>query len=216
MAYASLKKAKKINRSKSKSSQPFSLYEFLKDWGKLLIYGLFFIAICIESSLCEKLIGTDDRYLIYIITIPTIAIFLVLVLISKSFFYDFFEEQMGIFSRLIYSVIILCGGLILSACITVFTVDIAWNVWMQKTAENSKLETFHCDIGRFWKGARKSSPSFEYYFQNSYEEIKVKYETIEPYLDKNPDDYELIVTVRKTAWDYYILENWWVEKREKF
>jgi hypothetical protein len=82
--------------------------------------------------------------------------------------------------------------------------------------KKNHIEKFECKIDRFWKGSSGkagTSPAFKYKFLKSYEEIKVNYNVIKPCLDKNPNDYKLIITARKTAWDYYILDDWKVEKK---
>lgn len=105
-------------------------------------------------------------------------------------------------------------GLSLFSIVTIhFSTDLIWKYWIIKSANNSCTEKFECRIDRFYEGARKSSPAFEYKFKESSESVKVDISEVKPYLDKNPKDYKLIITARKTAWDYYILENWWIEKK---
>ena len=44
------------------------------------------------------------------------------------------------------------------------------------------------------------------------ESIKTSFKDIEPFLEKNPDNFQIIIEVKKGIWNYYILESWKIKE----
>jgi hypothetical protein len=65
-----------------------------------------------------------------------------------------------------------------------------------------KVHDFHHSTGR------SGSNLIRFIFKGKKERIRVSYEDIKPYLDKNPDDFQVSIEVKKGIWNYYILETW--------
>ncbi len=82
---------------------------------------------------------------------------------------------------------------------------ISWDVLNNWTAKQNIEEVFECQVTRFWTGRR--SNNIDFLFKDRHDKFNVHFETIKNYLDKNPNDYYLVIKARKGLWNYYLVES---------
>lgn len=217
MAYANLKKAKRKNKKIAYKIETFNIKKIiLNNFNLKVIIIIIYFTFCV-NLFKEQFIGEDIKHTIFIFIIPTIIGIVFIGYLFRKTLREYFVDEANFFERGLSTLFILIG-LSMYSVLTFYTgVDCIWKYWIINSSKFNKIESFECEINEFRKGSSSlkssSKPRIDFIFKMKRESIKVRGSQINPYIDKNPNDYKLIITARKTAWDYYILENWWVEDK---
>jgi hypothetical protein len=173
-----------------------------------LIIGLAITGIAYYYFIEPKIIGHDNRYIIYIVTLPTIIGMLILGIYRRHFLINRFSKNKGIILWTFMTLFYFTQGVLFSYLSFGQVAKISWDILNNKTAEQNSEEFFECKITGFCTGKR---PSIDFKFKNRYERIRVNYSTIKEYENKNEDDYILKINATKGLWNYYKLNEWSLE-----
>lgn len=200
-----------------KKRKPLSKKKNLTKEKKLeALHYKIFIGFCIANVLHymffePQTFGSDSRYAIYVFWVPT---FLGLVITSRYYIFneiwnDLFKIKGESYFKMFYiSIFILFCNCMFAYIVFGFSANAIWNYVNKNEAKNNQLETFYLPISEFSRTTgRGGANRVTFKFKGNRESIKTTYETIKPYLDKLPEDYQLILEVRKGIWNYYILED---------
>ncbi|MCL9805251.1 hypothetical protein NAT51_06950 [Flavobacterium amniphilum] len=115
--------------------------------------------------------------------------------------------------KVYYSFVLFFSTFIFSYLSFGFTANAIWNHLNIKESERNPVEVFKLPVDNFSKGSGKSSSGINFYFNGDYEKIKTSYDDVKLYLDQNPQDYYVILDVKKGLWNYYLVQNWVLVKK---
>ncbi|MCW3124819.1 MAG: hypothetical protein JWO03_477 [Bacteroidetes bacterium] len=90
---------------------------------------------------------------------------------------------------------------------------ITWDRINKSIAKKSNAEEFYCNVDGFWHGRRRHNVNFK--FAGKGEEFEISRETYRRYSDKAPSAYRLHIIARKGVGNYYVVDNWEIETKEK-
>ncbi len=200
MAKANFKNKKKFIQTENK----------LDKFHYRIIVGLAIIAITYYYFIEPRTIGHDNRYTIYIFALPTIIGMLILGYYRRHFLINRFTTNRGIILWTFMTLFYLTQGVIFSYLSLGQLAKISWDIINNKTAKQNSEEFFDCKIIKFWTGKR---PSIDFKFNDRHESIKVNYSTIKEYENKNKEDYILKIKATKGLWNYYNLNEWYIEHK---
>ncbi|WP_298392416.1 hypothetical protein [Flavobacterium sp.] len=198
-------KPSKTTKTKQKKREEIQ-YQFLI---AVLVIGLihyFFI----ES----KYIGGDYRYDLFVFWIPVIVGFLLIVKFNilsidwKDILTNIRKEK-NIFHKIIYLPLLFLVHFMLAVMYFWIPANIIFDGINKIESNKNVIETYTLKVHEFHHSSgRSGSTLVRFIFKGEKEHIKVSYEDIKPYLDKNPNDFQISIEVKKGIWNYYILENW--------
>ncbi|HKX85934.1 MAG TPA: hypothetical protein VJL37_04635 [Flavobacterium sp.] len=188
------------------------------------LYYRIFIGFCILNVVHywffeEETIGYDYRYNLYIFWIPTLlGVFITLKL---SFFKEYWKEfllglkeETRLRMKMFYCIVMLFAVFIFSYIFFGFTANAIWNHLNIKESEKHTVETLKLPVERFSRrGGKGTSNGIGFYFNGNYEKIKTSYDDVKLYLDQAPQDYYVILEVKKGLWNYYLVQNWDLVKK---
>jgi hypothetical protein len=205
-----MSKRKRVVRNKSIKTISDEKSEFI-----LRIFYVILISYLVFSIFFEpKTFGNDIRYDVFVFWIPTI---LGMILTSRfSFVKDFWNDLYidtteKIHKKILASFFILLCWFIFSYLTFGLIASITWNSFNKIIADNNKVELYNLPIEKFSRTTGKGgSNKILFQFKNNTEEIKISFDDIKPYLDKNPNLYRLQLKIKKGIWNYYILEDWYL------
>ncbi|MEW5675238.1 hypothetical protein ABGT15_02890 [Flavobacterium enshiense] len=203
-----MKRKPKVNLTRKKKIEERNYRIFIGFAIANVIYWIFF----------EPLIfGKDIRYDIYVFWIPMLlgiiscSILNVFEFSWRELFSDLKKEK-NIFWILFYPIFFLLMHMVFSYMIFGFASRVLWNTINEIESEKNKIEIFHLPVEEFRKASSRSSDKIYFKFKNNLESIPVDEEVIKPYLNANPDDYTIVLGVRKGIWNHYLFESWDLEK----
>lgn len=182
----------------------------------ILISYISLLSLLFKYSEINKL-GDDDRYFDWII-LPSI----ILGLTTQNIAYYLYIKKIAheeysvlkIYSKIYkFLVSFFLYGFIVTMFIYFMLFNIANSIWLKDTAEKHSFEIIECQVTEFFKGTDKIDPCVRFRFKNLDEEIELDKNEIEEFISKNPKDYYLRLLTRKTDWNYYLLEDWAMEKK---
>lgn len=173
-----------------------------------IIYFLFFE---------KKLFGTDVKYYIFIFGIPIILGFIfsskhnIFGVSWKEMFFEI-KKRNNFFIGIYNLVLFFLGNIVFSYLTFGFLANVSWNSINVYQSNKNRIEKYYLPVEGFHRKKGKGIDMIFFRFKNHHESIKVKYQTMEPYLDKQSNDYKIVLEVRKGIWNHYVLENWDLEK----
>lgn len=194
-----------INKSKQKKREDFHYKYFMTTIFVGVIHYIF-----VESHY----IGSDNRYDLFVFWIP-VLIGLVLVvkfnilLIEWNNVLPTFKKEKNIFLKIIYFPFLFLVHFILSVIIFWIPSNIIWDGINKMESNKNQIETFTLNVTDFHHSTGKGgSNKIRFSFKGERESIRTSYQTIKPYLEKKPDDYQVVIEVKKGIWNYYVLQSW--------
>jgi len=156
----------------------------------------------------KSMIGGDERYSIYIFWTPVILGIFILGLYRKSFLINKITINEGAISKLISLGFILLQGILFSYLSFGFLAHGIWNQLNVKESETHLPEYIECDIERFWFANNGETSEIRIFFKGELESINVSFKSIREYKGQDPNNYKLVLKVKKGLWDNYIIKNW--------
>ena len=202
-------KIKKLNKTKQKKLEEIR-YRYLI---ATMVIGLFYYMF-IES----QYIGGDIRYDFFIFWIPVL---IGLILIIKFNFlsvqwneiFPTLRKEKNVFLKIIYLPILFLKHFIISVIFFWIPSSIVWDCVNKIESNNSPIESHVLTVYDFHSSSgRTGSNKIRFKFRDKTESIKTSYKDIEPFLEKNPDNFQVIIEVKKGIWNYYILESWEIKE----
>ena len=204
-----MKNSKKPNKTKQKKHEEIR-YRYLI---AAMVIGLFYYMF-IES----KCIGGDIRYDFFIFWIPVLS---GLILIIKFNFlsvqwneiFSLLRKEKNFFLKIIYLPILFLKHFIVSVIFFWIPSNIVWDCVNKIESKKSLIETYVLTVYDFHSSSgRTGSNKIRFKFKDEIESIKTSFKDIEPFLEKNPDNFKVIIEVKKGIWNYYILESWEIKE----
>lgn len=160
-----------------------------------------------------NLIGYDSRYAIYIFLLPTLLGLLTLAVYRRQFLINRFSTNKGFTLWTFMTVFYLLQGVLFSYLSFGQVAKISWDIMNNRAAKQHVVETFDCQVTRFWTGRR--SNSIDFLFNDRHDKFDVQYKTIKAYLDKDPNDHYVRISARKGLWNYYLVEDWDLKNKKE-
>lgn len=177
-------------------------------------YWLFIVLLVLNGGYDlifeAKTIGSDPRYLFYIVLLPT---FLGIVLLAyyKRALIRALPAKKSVFLQLYYLLSYTVKALVISYISLGFLAKVTWNEFNKNHASTQKSEFFICDISQFKDyDQSRNAPKIRFHFQHEKESVDTDEHFIANYLNEDPKHYYLEVKAKKGLWNYYILEDWTV------
>ena len=159
-------------------------------------------------------IGRDNRYYLFVFWIP-VLVGLVLIIKFNILSIDWndilptIKNEKNIFIKIIYIPLLFSMHFILSVIIFWIPSNIIWDSINKIESNKNQIETHTLKVNGFHHhSGRGGSNRIRFNFKGEKESIKTSYQDIKPYLEKNPDDFQVIIEVKKGIWSYYVLQSW--------
>ena len=198
-----------INKTKQKKKDEI-LYKYFIT--AIVIFSLYHLFI--ESHY----LGSDCKYDLYVFWIPTLLGFFIALKFNlfqidwkccisdlkkeKNFFYKFFTIPFLILAHFVFALIMFW-----------MPSNIIWDAINKIESNNNQIETYVLKVNEFHRSSGKGSANrIRFVFNEKNESIKTSFKDIEPFLEKNPDNFQIIIEVKKGIWNYYILESWKIKE----
>ncbi len=204
-----MKNSKKLNKTKQKKYEEIRYRYLIASMVIGLLYYMF-----IES----QYIGGDKRYDFFIFWIPVL---IGLILIIKFNFlsvqwneiFPTLRNEKNVFLKIIYIPILFLKHFIISVIFFWIPSNIVWDCVNKIESYKSPIETYVLTVYDFHSSSgRTGSNKIRFKFKDETESIKTSYKDIEHYLKKNPEDFQVIIEVKKGIWNHYILESWEIKE----
>lgn len=198
-------KHSKINKTREKKREEI-YYKYLIATILVGVIHYYFI----ESDY----IGGDYRYDLFVFWIPVIVgLFLIvkfnILLIDWNDILPDIRKEKNIFYKIIYLPFLFLIHFMLAVMLFWIPSNIIWDGINKIESNKNVIETYTLKVYDFHHSTGKGdSNRIRFTFNGEKESIKTSYQDIIPYLDKNPDDFEVTIEVKKGIWNYYILESW--------
>lgn len=163
-----------------------------------------------------KTIGHDIRYAIYIFWLPTIIGMLTLGIYRRQFLINRFATNKGFVLGTFMVFFYLLQGLIFSYISFGQIAKMSWDYANFQVAKENTTEKVECEVTKFWTRANTNkfqSDAVFFEFKNRSESLKVSYESIKQYKDKNPENYLVDIDARRGIWNYYLVDNWTIKEK---
>lgn len=161
--------------------------------------------------------GDDERYFEYVI-LPALSIGFITTIVLYYIFikYILYHEFMALskwnkFKELTYRFI--SYWLAISCLIYFCLFDLGFNIWLKKSAQKNPVDIIEYPISYFIKGGLTSSDKIEFKANGRDEHIDIDSKEFDKIKEKTPKEYYLRLLTRKTDWNYYIIEDWTIEKK---
>ncbi|HXC06779.1 MAG TPA: hypothetical protein VNZ86_18605 [Bacteroidia bacterium] len=173
----------------------------------LVLLGLNFLFYTFMNPLT---IGHDERYTLYIIALP-----LVLGIVSLAWYRrEFIRIRIGTAQTAMLKILTLgfylLEGIFFSALTFVLIAHASWSYINKTAASGNPTEVIRCKIDKFTTGRY---PSIDFKFHDRYERIRTNYATVKEYKSETEKvDYDIVLTVQKGIWNYYLLKDWEIEE----
>ena len=183
--------------SKKNENNEFHIFVFL-----VIVY-LFY------ETISPDILGINDRYIIYIIIIPTISGLILILLYKINFLKKIFRTYENSFKNIIVTSIFFIYYTMFSYFSFGLTAKIAFDYIHKELVKKSSKQIFYCDVKQFWL---KKNPRIDFYFNSEFESFRVDYPTIENY-ENEENKYHLKIVATKGLWNFYTLNEWTIEKK---
>lgn len=189
-----------VNKTRLKKRAKLEEKIFIGVLISAVIYYLFFESISF---------GEDYRYQLYVFWLPVVLGFFLAIKYSYvaeywSSLLEDIKKEKHFLPKIIYPIFLFVMTFMYSVMMFWMPSNMIWDVINKMEASNNKIEVFQCTVQKFDGGKRES---IDFYFNKSWGSIPVHYETVKPYLDKNPKNYKIKIKVKKGIWNYYVLED---------
>jgi hypothetical protein len=198
-------KSSKINKTREKKREEIQ-YKFLI---AILVIGV------IHYYLFEsEYIGDDNRYDLFVFWIPVVVgLFLIvkfnILSIDWNDILPTIRKEKNIFHKIIYLPFLFLMHFMLAVMYFWIPSNIIFDSINKIESNKNVIETYTLKVHDFQHSSgRSGSNLIRFIFKGKKERIRVSYEDIKPYLDKNPDDFQVSIEVKKGIWNYYITETW--------
>ncbi|RYE53466.1 MAG: hypothetical protein EOP48_14335 [Sphingobacteriales bacterium] len=179
-----------------------------KKHSKIFI-GLAIFACAYYYFFQPKTIGNDIRYNIFIFWLPTLIGTLTIGIYRRKFLLSKFSTNKGFTLWTFMTVFYLLQGFISSYLSFGQVAKISWDIVSWQNANENQTESLVCKVARF-RSERQYAIEFE--FDGKHERIYVDYQTLKPYVDESPKEYEITIEAQKGLWNYYFVNNWTLRK----
>lgn len=196
--------------------------DFLEKFDSKLVcfFASFFVLnIFIYKKFEINKIGNDDKYISFII-IPSF----ILGLIATTVYYYLIIKKEKDFNGLLIQdtnkrvklvIQFLFSWLLITFIYLFFSLKTMLDVWLKKSSEKFSQEIMKAEITNFYlkKGHYINNYEICYILNDKTEYLEVDFSLNSKFENKNPKDYYLELLTRKTDWNYYIIEDWNIEKK---
>lgn len=173
-----------------------------------LIYFFGLLTVIYYYFFAPETIGHDNRYIIFIVIVPTLVGIITLGLYRKQFLKYRILNNKGFALRTFVVSFYLIQGVIFSYITFGLVAKIGWDYFNNMATRNNHEETLTCPIIKIWTGRR---PSIYFSFNNSTENIKVQHSMIKMYEGIDINMLCLKIKATKGVWNYYSVNNWNIE-----
>lgn len=201
-------KLKSVNKTKQKKREDFQ-YKYLMTTLIIGVIHYYFL----ESHY----LGSDTRYYLFVFWTPVVvgSILMVRYNILSIDWKDILltiKKDKNIFYKIIYVPFLFLMHFMLSIMIFWIPSNIIWDSINKIESNKNLIETYTIKVDNFHRSTGKGgSNQIQFIFKGENERIKVSYQDIKPYLNQNPNDFQVIIDVKKGIWNYYVLQSWDIE-----
>ena len=176
-----------------------------------ILIALVVLYVVYYSFFRNKVVGHDNRYIVYIVVLPTLCALLALAAYRRHFLVDKFSTNKGSILWVFMAAFYLIQGLLFSYLSIGQSAQISWDIVNNRAAKQNDLEVIQCEIIKF-KTFKRSS-GIEFILNSKAEKLDTRYSAIKDYADKKPEDNFLEITIQKGLWNYYLVRDWKVKKK---
>lgn len=197
--------SKTINKTKEKKREEFQYKYLMATIAIGVIYHYFFESYSI---------GSDSRYDVFVFWLP-VTIGLLLIVRFNVLSIDWkdilptIKKEKNIFYKIIHIPFLILMHFMLSVIIFWLPANIIWDTLNKIESNKNPVETYIIKADEFHRSTgRRSSNKIYFTFKGKTESIRTTYEDIKSFLDKNPNNFRVIIDVKKGIWNYYVLQSW--------
>ena len=173
-----------------------------KHYAILIVLMLTFVFLNIFDN--TIVIGEDFRFSILTIILPLTVGTIVLIFYRKEFLVIKFSNEKNKLVKGFMIVFYLTEALLVSFLALAYPSQFILTQINKKISSNSSPEIIVCKVANFFEDRRGSSINFKY--NNNLERIKVSHKEMKIYINKNPDNFILELTVKKGIWNTYVVQ----------
>lgn len=174
----------------------------------VILVGLIVLYVVYRSYFKIETIGSDSRYILTVVLIPTVLGIALLGLIRRNFLKSKFKNTTGTLQKGFIILLYLIQGFLFSYLSIGQLASVIWDNLNKKTANLYPTEIIHCKITGIYSGSSKSRPTIYFMFRGHNESFTIDHETYGKYYNAKRNNLDLQLTVRKGIWNNYILDDW--------
>ncbi|NUY80957.1 hypothetical protein HUK80_08635 [Flavobacterium sp. MAH-1] len=185
------------------------------------IYVGFAIAFLLYTCFAEPwIVGKDYDRLLYFTALPLSVGMVVLAIVCRGWLKEIFTEdgnlpKDGILPKIAAVILLPLMAIVFLYPTVGFIANVIWDRINLNEAQNKPAKTFRCAIWDFHKKrSTRGSNSIYFNFKGESESFNVSKETIKKYVNEDPKDYYLEITVREGIMGNYVVDDWDVVKRD--
>lgn len=159
-------------------------------------------------------IGSDERYLVFVICMPIVLGLIFLSLYRKDMLIALITIKEGAGIKFISLGFILLQGIFVSFMSFGFLGNALWNQLNIREAKSNTPYNIECEIEQI-KISKGSNARHKIYFYHNdkFESLDVSYSDVEQYENKDMSNYVINVRISEGIWGYSIIEGWRIKKR---
>ncbi|MFM7021672.1 MAG: hypothetical protein ACKOXB_01735 [Flavobacteriales bacterium] len=165
-----------------------------------------------------EIIGHDWRYSIFIFILPVLIGMFLLLFIRKEFLRVKIGAKKTIKGKFFLSIWYIIQGFLASLFSMYFIFQFSFDYLNQRKSQVSVPEYFKCKVEKFVlkhrDGIDLQSASVQFRFQDNAESFRSSRSVIEKLDYEHSENYILELKVSKGLWNYYMVNEWKIIKRD--
>ncbi|MFT2009422.1 hypothetical protein ACMA1I_12160 [Pontibacter sp. 13R65] len=158
-------------------------------------------------------IGNDIRHLLFVNILPLILGLTILGIYRREYVINRLTAIKNYFLKIIFIGFMIVQGAIGSYLSIGFIARLTWDFINEKVASTNREKNISLQVAQFHTGTGKKGRSdVGFYYSGKFYKFEVSNRYIENYQDLAPKDFQLRLTARRGLWNYYVVDDWNLEK----
>lgn len=157
-------------------------------------------------------IGEGPYFSLLTIYLPLIIGIIILAFYRKEFLIIKFSNESSNWVKSFMIIFYFAEALLVSFLALAYPSEFLLNKINQKISNNNPTETIKCNIEKFFDKRRSTTIDFKY--KNNWEHINISHEKMKLYINENPDNFILELTIKKGLWNSYIVQTWKIQTKK--
>jgi hypothetical protein len=169
-----------------------------------ILIGLMLAFVFLYAIDNTVVIGEDFRFPLFTIYLPLIIGITILIFYRKEFLIIQFSNEKNRLVKGFMIAFYITEAILVSFLALAYPSQFILTQINKKISSNNSPEIIVCKVANFFEDRRGSSINFKY--NNNVERIKISHKEMKIYINKNPDNFILELTVKKGIWNTYVVQ----------
>jgi len=178
-----------------------------------ILISLMLVYIFLYTINDTIIIGKDFRFPLFSIYFPLIIGFMILFFYRKEFLIIKLLSEKNNWIKLLMVVFYFIEGLLVSFLALAYPSQFILTQINQKISSSNPIEIVQCDIANFFDKRRSSTVDFKY--GNNWEQIRISHAKMKLYINEDPNNFTLELTVKKGIWNTYVVQKFEIHTKQK-